>query len=137
MVLSRGVNMHVVGRAARDAEIRTTNRGKSLCSFTVAADKEDGESRETLWQRCTVWESSPDFDLSSGIMKGDTVEACGMLKYGSYEKREGGETTTVKTTDLWCEIVHVRRKDRDSVRTRQEQPESAKDFLEIDDDLPF
>jgi single-stranded DNA-binding protein len=135
MVLSRGVNMHVVGRAARDAEVKTTKAGKKLCSFTLAADKEDGENKETLWQRCTVWESSPDFEAAQNIMKGDTVEACGMLKFGSYEKQEGGETTTVKTTDLWCDILNVRRKQE--VIPKKKNVESGLEEVEDEDMLPF
>ena len=51
----------IMGRLTRDPEVRTTNSGKSVCSFTVAVDNGYGENRQTEFINCVAWQSQADF----------------------------------------------------------------------------
>ena len=56
-------NVVLVGRLTRDPELKTTNSGTSVCSFTVAVDnrqKNPDGSKSTSFIPCTVFNQAAD-----------------------------------------------------------------------------
>ena len=51
----------IKGRVAREIEIRQTQTGKSVGSFSVAVDKGFGENKSADFFRVQAWEKTADF----------------------------------------------------------------------------
>lgn len=72
----------IIGNLGRDPELRKTQSGQSVCSFSVASSrkfKAGGEDREeTVWFRISVWGNSADA-CDRWLSKGSKVFVQGRL----------------------------------------------------------
>lgn len=90
----------VAGFVARDAECKTTQTGKTLTTWSVAAakvKKEDG-SYETHWTNCQAWHDAAR--AASCIRKGDTVLCIGHLETNEYN----GKTYKNLVVEFFCKM---------------------------------
>lgn len=92
----------VVGNLTADPELRFTNSGAAVASFTVAStprtfDKQSGEWRdgEALFLRCQWWRQ-PGENAAESLRRGDRVIVQGRLKQRSFETRDGQKRTVVE-----------------------------------------
>lgn len=90
----------VVGNLTADPELKFTNSGVALASFTIAStprtfDKQSNEWKdgEALFLRCSVWREFAEH-VASSLTKGARVIAKGNLRQRSYETREGERRTS-------------------------------------------
>ena len=66
------------GRLVADAEMKTTNSGKELCSFRVASDTGWGERKKTHWLSCALF-GERGAKLAPYLKKGDPITVVGDL----------------------------------------------------------
>lgn len=81
------------GRLVRDPEMRTTQSGKSIASFTLAVDRDfapQGQKKETDFINCTAWNGTADF-MSRYFSKGSMATVCGSLQIQNYTDRDGNK----------------------------------------------
>lgn len=90
----------VVGNLTADPEIRYTQSGVAVASFTIAStprtfDRNSGEWKdgEALFLRGTVWRDFAEH-VAKSLTKGMRVIASGSLRQRSYETREGEKRTS-------------------------------------------
>lgn len=95
----------VVGNLATDVDLRFTQSGAAVASFTVAStprsfDKASGEWRDgdPLFLRCSIWRQAAE-NCAESLSKGMRVVVQGTLKQRSYDTREG-EKRTVYELDV-------------------------------------
>lgn len=97
----------VVGNLGKDAEVRTTSSGKSVCSFSLASSrsfkKGDTWEKETTWFTVSVWGDKAS-KYGSTLKKGTRVMVEGELRQRKYVDKSGGEKTTY---DLVAERVYL------------------------------
>lgn len=77
----------MVGRLANDPELRTTQSGKSVCSFPLAVDrkyKHEGQPTADFF-KCTAWGRIAEV-IDQYMTKGKQIAISGRLQTGSYEK---------------------------------------------------
>lgn len=74
----------IAGRIARDAELRHTQGGESVCSFTVAVDQRQGRDKTTNWFRVSLWGKRGEA-LAPYLLKGASVTVQGEFALGDYE----------------------------------------------------
>ena len=96
--MSRSLNkIMLIGNLGADPEVRTTNNGSRVASFSVATSRQwttqGGEKQEkTEWHRCVAWNTSRGSGLADTIekylKKGDRVYVEGRIEYRSYEDKE-------------------------------------------------
>jgi len=76
------------GRLVADPELRTTNSGTPVCSFTLAVQRNtkggDGEYN-TDWVDCVAWKGTAEF-ICKYFQKGQLMAVNGALQTRSYEK---------------------------------------------------
>lgn len=91
----------VCGFVARDAEFKTTQNGKSLCTWSIKVGEKtsptEGERGEAIWTNCQAWHNAARYAAS--IKKGDTVLAVGRISVNEYEGK------TYK--NLVCEFISI------------------------------
>lgn len=82
-----------MGRLARDPDLRHTQSGTPVVSFTIAVDRDfkaqDGD-RETDWIDIVAWRSTAEF-VSKYFTKGSSIVVEGRLQIRSYTDKEGNK----------------------------------------------
>lgn len=78
----------ILGRMAGAAEIRTTNSGKMVTSFTVAVD--NGKNQEPAWLDCIAWDQRAKF-ISDYFPKGRMIALEGRLQTRTWEDKQGNK----------------------------------------------
>lgn len=80
------------GRMVRDPELRHTQSGKSVCSFTLAVDrdfKNNGE-KEVDFLDCVAWGNTADF-VSRYAEKGRMLMVTGRIQIREWTDKEGNK----------------------------------------------
>ncbi len=92
----------MIGRLTKDIEIRTTQSGKKVGSFSIAVDdgKKDGV-RQAQFFNCTAWERTAEI-MESYTTKGVRVCVVGRLQNRSWDKPDGtkGYATDITATEI-------------------------------------
>ena len=86
----------IMGRLTRDPELRTTQAGVSVASFTVAVDRDfggrDGGEKQTDFIDCVAWRQTGEF-VSKYFHKGSMIVVSGRLQSRKWQDREGNNRT--------------------------------------------
>lgn len=127
----------LMGRLARDPELRRTNTGKAVASFTIAVDN-FGKDNGASFISCVAWDKTGEF-VSNYFLKGFPIAVEGRLQSRQYESKDGKKQTV---TELVVTQVHFcSKKEEKSDGNYGGEPAYQKDnFAPIDDDdaeLPF
>ncbi|MBQ6164748.1 MAG: single-stranded DNA-binding protein [Clostridia bacterium] len=81
----------IMGRLTADPELRTTQSGLSVSTFTVAVERnysgKDSE-RKTDFIRCVAWRQQAEF-LTKYFGKGQMIAVQGTIQVRNYEDRNG------------------------------------------------
>ena len=81
----------IVGNLVKNVEVKSTQSGISVCSFTVAV-KRPHTSDTTDFIPCTAWRQTADF-LGKYASKGRKVGISGILTARNYEDKNGNKRT--------------------------------------------
>lgn len=83
---------HVVlkGRLTGDPEVRYTQSGKAVASFTIATDEGYGEKKSTQFTKCVAWDKAAEF-LRSYFFKGQEILINGRLQTRPYDAQDGSK----------------------------------------------
>ena len=92
----------VVGNLTADPELRFTQSGVAVASFTIAStprkfnrQTNEWEDEEALFLRCSIWRDAAE-NVSESLEKGSRVIAQGRLKQRSFTDREGNQRTSIE-----------------------------------------
>ena len=83
----------IMGRLTRDPELRRTNSGKPVASFTVAVDRDyaaEGQEKETDFIDCVAWNGTAEF-VSKYFTKGSMIVVNGRLQLRNWTDKEGNK----------------------------------------------
>lgn len=132
----------LVGRLTKDIELRKTQSGKSVASFTVAVDSGYGDKKKTDFINCVAWEKTAEI-LSQYASKGTLISVEGKIQPSNYEKVVNGEAITIYKQDVIAhqiDILEWKEKTQNQTYQKQEEYYEEKPEPVIDisqDDLPF
>lgn len=144
----------LVGRLTKDIELRKTQSGLSVASFTVACDRRLSQAQKNNNEQsadfinCVAWRGSADF-LGKYARKGDTVGVEGRLQTRSYD-RDGQRVYVTEVLANSVNLLHskqtVQSQEQASYEpqpTQEPKPQQMSDFDYLpnvdvsSDDLPF
>jgi len=97
------------GRLARDCEIRQTQSGTSICSFTVAVDFGFGDNKGVNWIRCSIFGKRAEGALPQYLLKGVQVAIAGELRVREYDDNEGNKRTSVDVSVNTLDLIGGRQ----------------------------
>ena len=87
------------GRLVRDPEMRTTQSGVAVASFTLAVDRDfggrDGGEKQTDFIDCTAWRHTAEF-VSKYFSKGRMAVVSGRLQIDNYTDNDGNKRKAAK-----------------------------------------
>ena len=144
---------HIVlmGRLTRDPELRRTQSGTAVASFTLAVDRDfssQGGEKQTDFIDIVAWRNTAEF-VSKYFAKGQMAVVSGRLQIRDWVDREGGKR---RSAEVIADSIYFgeSKRDRDSAPranmgvggydSEYSSPVSGSDFTELDDDdgnLPF
>lgn len=88
----------VMGRLARDPEMRQTTTGKSVASFTIACDRgrKDANGQSVCdWLNIVAWDKTAEF-VCKYFQKGSMIAIDGRLQTRQYQDKNGQNRTAVE-----------------------------------------
>ena len=89
----------IMGRLVRDPEMRTTQSGVAVASFTLAVDRDfggrDGGEKQTDFIDCTAWRHTAEF-VSKYFSKGRMAVVSGRLQIDNYTDNDGNKRKAAK-----------------------------------------
>lgn len=87
----------IMGRLARDPELRATGSGVSVCSFTVAVDRDysQNEERDADFIDCVAWRKAGEF-VARNFTKGSMIVVSGRLQMRGWTDKEGNKRRTAE-----------------------------------------
>lgn len=128
----------LTGRLVRDPEIRYSQGGSSVASFTVATDrsakKGDEWVRDADFIKCVAFGKTAEF-IEKYFRKGSFIVLTGSIKTGSFEKEDG---TKVFTTDVWVEKAEFGGSKAENAEQSSNRDDGFVNIPDgIDEELPF
>ena len=136
----------IMGRLTKDVELRRTNSGVPVASFTIASDRDFGSNgeKETDFVDVVCWRNTAEF-VSKYFSKGRMAVVSGRLQIRSWTDKDGNKR---KTAEIVADNVYFGDSKNDSQNqntaytgfARAESVPSNNNFAVIDEDdgqLPF
>lgn len=138
----------LMGRLTSNPELKTTNSGVSVTSFTLAVDRAytpKGQERQTDFINCVAWRNTAEF-ITRYFRKGGRMAVKGELQSRSYTANDGSKRTLFEVVvdgAFFCESKQAEPSAEftaamASVNIERDEPKQT-DFEEIvsDEELPF
>lgn len=138
----------IMGRLTRDPELRRTNSGTAVTSFTLAVDRDfknaDG-TKETDFIDCVAWRSTAEF-AAKYFTKGRMAVVEGRLQMREWQDKDGNKR---RNAEVIADNLYFGDSRRDNGGHQAEKAPvnvdaedfDAEDFDEVEDDtddsLPF
>ena len=141
---------HIVikGRISATPEIKTTQNGNKVCTFSVAVDRPYSKNKETDFFCCNAWRGTAEF-IEKYFGKGQEILIDGAMISNTYTAKDGSQRTSwdVQVNNVeFCgskssssESSETKKPAKASKAATDDEPESDDDEPESDDDedLPF
>lgn len=113
-------NVTLIGRMTKDTDLRYTQSGKAVATFTLAVNRNftnaQGE-READFIMCTAWDKTAEL-LAKYTNKGSLVGVEGRIQTRNYENNQGQR---VYVTEVVANNVQFLDSKNDKSQSRQEQ----------------
>lgn len=125
-------NIVLLGRLTKDADIRSTQSGKVVASFTLAVDRtytQNGK-READFIACQIWGKSAEV-LGKSVHKGQRILLEGRLQIRQYTDKNGNKRTAAEVVAERFEFIE---------RKEQTEPQGMETFgqqMPFDEEIPF
>ena len=122
------VQLQFIGNLGKDAEVKTTNNGKTVINFNAAYTTGYGDNKVTTWVSCAKWGEKTG--IAEYLKKGVKVFVSGEPVLQTYTKQDGTTATQL--------ALNVR--DIELLTKGEAAPANAQAATATDDvasDLPF
>lgn len=118
-----------IGNLAADVELRYTQSGKAVTSFTVCCDTGYGDNKKTEFVRCVAWDKLAII-CNDFLAKGSKVMIQGPMATRKWQDQSGNDRYTTEITVREMKMLSSKSDNSDS----RGIPEPAHDMGE---DMPF
>lgn len=127
-------SVNIIGRLTKDVELRTTQSGKQVASFSIAIDDGYGDNKRTYFINCVAWEKKAEV-ICKNLGKGSQVGISGKITTRNWDDNEGKKHYATEV--LVSDITFCGSKGQASGESSTFEHDG---FMPIDsdpDDLPF
>lgn len=126
----------LMGRLVKDPEMRSTQSGTPVCSFTLAVNRR-GKDDATDFIDITAWNKTAEF-VSKYFTKGMQVAVAGRIQTRTWEDQSGNKR---KAVEVVAEEVHFAESKKSGGNEQVGDPMAAlggfAPLSDASDDLPF
>ena len=128
-------NVIIMGRLTRDPELRRTQGGTAVTSFTMAVDrdfKSQSGEKETDFIDVVAWRNTGEF-AAKYLAKGRMAAVEGRIQVRDWQDKDGNRR---KSVEVVADNVYFADSKRDS-KPQESRDEQEFDEIEDDGDFPF
>lgn len=128
-------NVVIMGRLTRDPELRRTQSGTAVTSFTMAVDrdfKSQSGEKETDFIDVVAWRNTGEF-AAKYLAKGRMAAVEGRIQVRDWQDKDGNRR---KSVEVVADNVYFADSKRDS-KPQESRDDQEFDEIEDDGDLPF
>lgn len=139
-------NVNLCGRLTRDIDLRYTQAGKAVGSFSLAVNrnfKNDKGDYEADFINCTIWGKSAE-NLANFVSKGSLVNISGRLNTRNYDNKQGQKVYVTEVIVEHFDLLDSKSESKKASNTGDKNRQSKDPFansgqpIDIDDSmLPF
>ena len=120
----------IVGNVGRDPELRYTQSGQPVASFSIATnerfkDKDGNWKDRTEWHRIVAWARLAEI-CGEYLRKGSQVYVEGRIQTRDWEDKEGNKRQTTEIIALGMQMLGRARRRRRAVDVRRRQPDARR-----------
>ena len=141
----------LMGRLTRDPELRHTNSGTPVCSFSIAINNGYGENQTTDFINCVAWNKQAEF-VERNFSKGKMIIVVGRIQTRTWEGTDGKKNYATEVVANEVSFGESKRSSEESSAGGFERPQAIASDMpsmpealndsgfvpqETDDDLPF
>jgi single-strand DNA-binding protein len=134
----------IVGYLGRDPEIKYTQSGEAVCSFSVATTERRKDAQgefqdQTTWFKVTVWRRQAEL-CNQYLSKGKQVYVEGRLRQTEYTDRDGNRRTALEVNASDIQFLGEKSGSGEAPQTRAAAVGGRNDPQAPpvnDDDIPF
>lgn len=134
----------IIGNLTKDPELRTTQSGLSVCTFTVAVNRklsaqqrQAGQQPEADFFRVTAWRERGEM-CAKFLQKGKKVCVIGPVSVSTYQGRDGNTYANLEQTADEIELLSPRVSDPQPEPQAAPQKDQQTGYEHVDtDELPF
>ena len=108
-----------VGRLTAEIELRRTNNGKAVASYSLAV-KRPRVADTTDFIEFVTWEQGAEY-LAQYAKKGDVVAACGTLQPRSWTDKDGNKRKAFEVVTTSVELLSSKKNNEGSNQPTQSQ----------------
>lgn len=131
----------IMGRLTANPELRTTQSGISVTSFTVAVDRNyqrQGQEREADFINVVAWRQTAEF-ICKYFGKGSMIAVQGSIQTRNYEDRNGNKRTAVEIVADSVSFTGSKSESQATQPQQTQQHAATQPTITVDDDddLPF
>lgn len=128
----------ITGNLTKDPELRRTETGKAVATFTVAV-KRPHTSDKTDFIRCVAWNKTAEF-ISKYFSKGSGIVVDGYLTIRQWEDKEGNKRSLAEVICDNVGFMGAKKSEGSSSSYTEPDVPAGEDYTMIEDDdsdLPF
>jgi single-strand DNA-binding protein len=127
----------IIGNLTKDPELRTTQSGINVCSFTVAVNRR-GQQDTADFFRVNAWRELGE-NCAKWLIKGKKVCVVGSVSVSSYTGQDGKNYANLEVLAQDVEFLSpAGTVEQDRPQERPQQADEAKGFTAVEtDELPF
>lgn len=139
-------NVNLCGRLTHDIDLRYTQSGKAVGSFSLAVNRNfknsDGDY-EADFINCTIWGKSAE-NLANFVSKGSLINVSGRLNTRNYDNKQGQKVYVTEVIVERFDLLDSKNKGKSVNQTSSKSHQSKDPFANsgsaidiTDDSLPF
>lgn len=126
-----------VGNLGKDAETRYLQSGDPVVSFSVGVKAGYGDKATTTWARCSMFGKRGEA-VAPYLVKGQQVAISGEASLREYTDKQGQQRASLEVRVNDLTLVGGKREAQQAPQApRQQAPQQAGGFGDMDDSIPF
>ena len=132
-------NCTLAGRLTRDPELRHTQGGVPVCSFSIAVARDiktDSGEKQTDFIECVSWRGAAEC-IAQYFTKGMMIIVCGRLQFRSWVDNDGNNRKAPEIVTERFYFAGDRRNTQGKGNAAESFTEPQMEEVEEDGDLPF
>ncbi|KRL88673.1 single-stranded DNA-binding protein [Lactobacillus kalixensis] len=133
----------LVGRLTKDVDLRQTQSGTNVASFTLAVSrpfKDAQGNREADFIQCIAWRKTAEI-LNQYAHKGSLIGVDGRIQTRSYQNKDNQRVYVTEVVADSITFLDSRPKGQNGAQNASQPPQDpfqgSGDITVTDDDLPF
>lgn len=130
-------NWSFTGNLGKNAEVKSTSGGKTICVFSVAVVSGYGDNKKTTWANCVVFGKRAEGKLPEFLVQGQKVAISGEVALETWDKNDGTKGKALKVSVNSLDLIGDKKPEIQPQQAPAQQAAPAGNFDDFDDDIPF